>query len=164
FFVGVTGFAEKEYVALVEGVPDGNSGHVHQAVTGLSAHSEWTLLQAFPSKGKDSCALVKVRLHTGRKHQIRIHMAGLGHPVFGDPLYRRLSKHSHHQGSRMVPSAVEEALVKWGSKKAGSLIFLHAQALRLRHPHMKESTLDIEAPLPPHFQHALSALSLRSAA
>jgi 23S rRNA pseudouridine1911/1915/1917 synthase len=73
----------------------------------------------------DVCDLVRVRLHTGRTHQVRVHLAHVGHPVLGDPTYggggsRRLS------GSQRARAVAVERLVP---RQA-----LHAARLKLVHP------------------------------
>ncbi len=77
---------EKRYQALVAGdfsvQPD--PLRVEQAIDGREAVSEFSLQQV-STDGERS--LVDVRIETGRKHQIRRHLAGLGHPVIGDRLY-----------------------------------------------------------------------------
>ena len=74
------------------------------------------------------------QLETGRTHQIRVHMAHLGHPIIGDPLY----------GSKAD---------KW--KLDGQC--LHAGELRLRHPRTGENMV-FTAPLPPQFEAVLKKL------
>ena len=87
----------KEYLALVRGVPQ-DAGLVdaplgrHPTVkvkvavvkNGKEARSEWRVLHKGPEY-----ALLAVRIHTGRTHQIRVHMAHIGHPLWGDALYGR---------------------------------------------------------------------------
>lgn len=88
---------EKEYLALVHGVPpatgevDAPIGRhpthkVRMAVVkgGKPARSEWRVLHAAP---EGHYALVAVRIHSGRTHQIRVHMAHAGFPLWGDQLY-----------------------------------------------------------------------------
>ena len=90
----------KEYLALVQGVPPQTgtcreplgrhpTAKVKMAVVpenrgGKTAHSDWRVLWSSPRK---DFSLVAVRIHTGRTHQIRVHMASIQHPVAGDPVY-----------------------------------------------------------------------------
>lgn len=91
----------KEYLALTHGVPSPESGTVdapvgrHPAVKvkmavvlpeqgGKNARSDYRVLHADRAGGY---ALVAVRIHTGRTHQIRVHMSHMGHPLWGDSTY-----------------------------------------------------------------------------
>jgi 23S rRNA pseudouridine1911/1915/1917 synthase len=89
---------EKHYLALVRGVPRQPSGVIDMAlgparasriglkmacvVDGVPARTDWELIEA-----RGDISLIRCRLHTGRQHQIRVHMAAIGHPVVGDKLY-----------------------------------------------------------------------------
>lgn len=92
----------KEYLALVHGVPEKPSGSITAPIGrspanktkmavvpvlkgGREARSEYTVLRTDPD-GRFS--LVKVALHTGRTHQIRVHMQSIGHPLLGDATYK----------------------------------------------------------------------------
>jgi len=91
-----SGGVTKEYLALVEGAPDPPVGEiclpirrsapysmireVHPA--GRPARTSWRVLAS-----GSGLSLVRLTLHTGRTHQIRVHMSHLGHPLAGDPLY-----------------------------------------------------------------------------
>ena len=78
--------------------------------------------------------LVEARLETGRTHQIRVHLAYLGHPVLGDPVYgpkKQSFKSNKFEGQ-----------------------VLHAKALKLHHPTTGEA-MDFESPLPAYFIEAL---------
>ena len=87
------------------------------------------------------CALLRCRLETGRTHQIRVHLASLGHPVAGDPVY----------GVKNDPLTKKYALT-------GQL--LHAALLGFLHPETKEY-IEFKAPLPKHFQQVVDDLELK---
>mgnify|MGYP003625120432 CR=1 FL=1 len=75
---------DRAYRALVWGVPRPAAGEITGAIgRGKWAKTFYTVLERFG----DRAALVECRLATGRTHQIRVHMASIGHPVIGDPLY-----------------------------------------------------------------------------
>ncbi len=80
---------------------------------------------------------VECRLETGRTHQIRVHMASIGHPLLGDSVYA---------GSRKSPYRLEGQC-------------LHAQTLGFVHPVTGEY-IEINAPLPEYFEHLLNILPL----
>jgi 23S rRNA pseudouridine1911/1915/1917 synthase len=87
----------REYIALVQGVPKENTGTVNQPIgrnpqhrdqmkvtpEGRSAVTHWTVLET----AHHQFSKMALKLETGRTHQIRVHMAYLGHPLVGDPLY-----------------------------------------------------------------------------
>ncbi|MCC7464426.1 MAG: RNA pseudouridine synthase, partial [Gammaproteobacteria bacterium] len=90
--------------------------------------------------------LLRVRLETGRTHQIRVHLAHLGYPLVGDPVYggRR----------RLVAGAPPQlnAALQAFSRQA-----LHATRLAFAHP-LAGRALDFSAPPPPDMQHLLALL------
>lgn len=100
---------EKHYHAIVSGHMKEMSGSVEKPIgrdpkdrkkmavvpSGRYALTDWLVLQ---EKGPDS--LLDLHIHTGRTHQIRVHMASIGHPVLGDPIYG--SKRSTHADRLML--------------------------------------------------------------
>ncbi len=70
----------KEYLALVSGRPDPESGAVDRPIEGKDARTEYVVAET-----AGGVSLVRARPVTGRNHQIRIHLAGLGCPVLHDP-------------------------------------------------------------------------------
>jgi len=103
----------------------GRSGRDRQKMStrvtrGRAALSEYRVLKQFPN-----FALVEVTPHTGRTHQIRVHMAHIGHPLVGDAVYGR---------SRASEIAVDRPL-------------LHAYKLGFTHPRTG-AWLEFEAPVP----------------
>ena len=87
------------------------------------------------SEAAQRAAWVSLRPITGRTHQLRFHMARIGHAIAGDPKYKC---------DRPAPNELERALQ------------LHARAIRLPHP--SGGQLDVKAPLPPHMRAAFDLL------
>ncbi len=133
---------EKQYQALASGVAAHDSydirapigplehprlGRVHAAsISGKFAHSVARTLQR-----RANATLFEVDLLTGRPHQIRIHLAFIGHPLVGDPLY----------------AVGGEPLADQPGLPGDSGYWLHARRLRFAHPHSGEP-LDLYSPLP----------------
>lgn len=128
---------EREYQAIVWGRMRSPRGTIEAslarskrdrkkvAVTadGKRAVTEYEVLEAFPF-----LTLLRLQLHTGRTHQIRVHLAHIGHPVFGDPTYGgRNPAWSSSEGKR-VQHAVN--LLKLIPRQA-----LHARTIGFVHPH-----------------------------
>jgi len=126
---------EKIYLALVHGAVKQESGTVDKPVTrdpvrrtrmtcklatGRSAITHWKVLRRF-----EKHTLLEVRIGTGRTHQIRVHLASLGHPILGDTLYGA-------PASKLLPDR----------------FFLHAARLTFVSPATAEP-VTIEAPLAP---------------
>lgn len=149
---------DKRYLALVWGhwpeaggtIDWGIGRHPTQrhkmAVVGRrrrEATTSWRRLQEFPGP----LTLMELTLHTGRTHQIRVHMAAASHPVVGDKVYGHGDKRLSNLPAELQPLAT---LV--------SRQLLHAQTLRFQHPASGE-TMALAAPLPADFQNVLSFLS-----
>ncbi len=160
--------AERSYLALCQGVPDASaprllglpgvtarSGNLRIG-TGLARHATDRQRQAVNARGRhavthvriverfEAAAFLECRLETGRTHQIRVHMAHLGHPLIGDPVYG---------GRRRMPAQAPGA----GAANAFSRQALHAATLGFVHPDGRE--LRFNAPLPEDMAELLSALS-----
>ena len=104
------------------------------------AVTHWRVLERFPSSGFTYAEAV---LETGRTHQIRVHMAYIGHPLMGDLLY----------GGGHTTFEKHNAPLLDGQ-------MLHAAALILRHPRTGEE-MRFESPLPDNFEAVLSKLRAR---
>ncbi|MBN1448498.1 MAG: RluA family pseudouridine synthase [Bacteroidetes bacterium] len=123
---------EKRYLAVVHGVPDRTSGmescylaenraHVVYATrdqrNGKLSQTAWRVLES-----REDRSLLELRLLTGRKHQIRVHLSNMGHPILGDRIYGRRTD-------------------------AGHALALHAVSLSFTHPASGEHvTFEVETP------------------
>ena len=101
-FAGQT--TRKIYLAVVQGVPSPPSGTIHthiardphnrlrmavvEAPMGREAITDYEVTAGAPT----GCARLRCRIHTGRTHQIRVHLRHLGHPILGDPIYAHPSR------------------------------------------------------------------------
>jgi 23S rRNA pseudouridine1911/1915/1917 synthase len=97
---------------------------------GRAARTHYTVLETW-----GPVSLLRLSLETGRTHQIRVHLAHLGHPVLGDPVY----------GSRALHRPDHPALAQ--ALHAFPRQALHAAHLRFQHPD-SGAWLEFEAPLP----------------
>jgi 23S rRNA pseudouridine1911/1915/1917 synthase len=109
---------------------------VPQPDAGRSARSALTHLRVL--ERLDSTTLVEASLKTGRTHQIRVHLAHVGHPVVGDPVYGRRRARQEEIGLNAGTLARIQAL---GGQA------LHAHTLRFRHP-VGGQDVSFTAPLP----------------
>ncbi len=101
----------KVYRCLVWGIPHPKTGRINQPLArnpndrikmavvqgGKTAISDFEVLEEFSLDH----ALVEVQLHTGRTHQIRVHLSWLGYPIVGDPMYGRRSENYGLQGQAL---------------------------------------------------------------
>lgn len=101
-----------------------------------AASSEFVRIASFPSA---RASLLRARIHTGRSHQIRRHLALLGHHVLGD------ARHGKRRANRFL--AAHHGLTR---------LFLHAWRLELAHP--AGGRLAVTAPLPPELAAVLASL------
>ncbi|MGN0845481.1 MAG: RluA family pseudouridine synthase [Kiritimatiellia bacterium] len=145
------GKVHKIYAAICCGVPTPSTGHIESLIgrssvdrkkmavvtqNGRFASTDYEVERDF-----GSCALLRVRIHTGRTHQIRVHLKSIGCPIAGDRLYGNASQDS------VLPFRPSRQM-------------LHARVLRLPHPATHE-ILTFEAPPAPDFQTLLDALEHR---
>jgi 23S rRNA pseudouridine1911/1915/1917 synthase len=134
---------EREYLALVEGRPPARTGTIEapigrdprvrtrMAVGGASPREARTHFALERALGETS--LLRLRLETGRTHQIRVHLQAIGHPVAGDPEYG-------------TPGLL-------GLERQ----FLHATRLAFDHPLLEGERVEVTSPLPEDLQRALAA-------
>ncbi len=138
----------KEYLALASGVPREKSGSVTLSIgrhptirvkmavveNGKAAHTDW---ERVDGDFGGLASLLKCCIHTGRTHQIRVHLSSLGHPVVGDETY------GFKPARSKIPSPPR--------------VLLHAQKLSFTHPANGE-LMTVEAPVPEDFSDYLKLL------
>ena len=145
---------DRRYLAIVSGVPERKEGTVDAALARSSANRKKIAIVK-GGRGKRSvthwkrlktlsdAALVECRLETGRTHQVRVHMASIGHPLIGDPVYGR-------------PGKTHGKLLKdLGFHRQA----LHAAELGFTHPVTKHK-LAFSSPMPTDMQELMSALGV----
>jgi 23S rRNA pseudouridine1911/1915/1917 synthase len=153
---------KKTYIALVQGAVEKQRGTINAGVSrdpmrrtrmtakpnenARTAVSHYEVVRRLATRfGKFT--LVQVRIETGRTHQIRVHMASIGHPVVGDSLYGGA-------GQLTDQVAAQAATSRAARRRSGPEVlrlgrnFLHAAKLEFEHP-TSHKTLQLEAPLPP---------------
>jgi 23S rRNA pseudouridine1911/1915/1917 synthase len=136
---GRTGALRRGYLAFVWGVPNRQRGTVDAPIdrhpharekmavrdSGREAITHWEIQETFNGRdGKPVAALLACQLETGRTHQIRVHLAHIGHPLMGDAVY---GPHFKTKASHLGPRS-QEVLVALGRQA------LHAYLLTLKHP------------------------------
>ncbi|WP_442601607.1 RluA family pseudouridine synthase [Paenibacillus sp. KN14-4R] len=143
---------KKEYLALVHGVVEGDNGtidapidrdpeqpHVRIVIeSGYRAVTHYTVEERYADM-----TLVRLRLETGRTHQIRVHMKYLGHPLLGDKMY---GPEAEALSTDSGQAASDQSLI---DRQA-----LHAAKLGFVHPRTKE-WIQFEAPLPEDMSQAI---------
>ena len=154
--------AAKTYWALVNGVPKPPQGKIEAAlVKGTNAQGEDRVRKAEPGEQDvamhatthysvidrlaHKAAWVSLKPVTGRQHQLRAHMAMIGHPIVGDPKYQD----GLHEGRSVLADAGVDGQ-----------LHLHARRLILPHPDGNGKTIDVTAPLPEHMRATWDMLGL----
>jgi 23S rRNA pseudouridine955/2504/2580 synthase len=146
----------KIYWALVKGVPKPPQGKVEAALVKAAGPQGDRVRKARPGeqdraqsavthyavvdRAAQAASFVSLKPVTGRQHQLRAHMAILGHPILGDEKY---------QGDRDLPPGIE------------SKLHLHARRISFPHP-CGEGVVDVTAPLPPHMVRAIAAFGFEA--
>jgi len=120
-----------------------------------SAVSHYEVIRRLDSRfGKFT--LIKVRIETGRTHQIRVHMASIGHPVVGDTLYGAAGQLTDLVASQAAPSKAARRNSEPERLRLGRN-FLHAAQLAFVHP-ITDKPLQLEAPLPSELESFLARM------
>lgn len=148
--------AAKTYWALVKGLPSPRQGKIEAALVKASGPEGDRVRKAEPGEQDaamhatthysvidrvaNRAAWVSLKPVTGRQHQLRAHMAMIGHPIIGDNKYEG--------GITQIMEALEPKL------------HLHARRLVLPHPRGGKAPIDVTAPLPPHMLRSFEIIGL----
>ncbi|MBS0245758.1 MAG: RluA family pseudouridine synthase [Proteobacteria bacterium] len=146
--------ARKIYWALVAGVPKPKQGRIstylakqemeEDSFMRVAKHGEKDAVHAVTyyavvETSAQKLAWISLKPVTGRTHQLRAHMAHIGHPIVGDPKYFNIENWE-------LPGGIQNKL--------------HLLARRIVVPHPRGGTIDVSAPLPPHMQQSWNLLGL----
>ena len=154
------GEMNKRYVAVVEGVLELDAGRIDLAIgrdqgsairlrmtpraDGKPAVTEYRVSRRLPR-----CTVVLAFPRTGRQHQVRVHFAAIGHPVWGDLLYK---------DEALFLRALAENQERDGGEGLPSRHLLHAESLTFTHP-VTGRTVEVVSPVPRDFEEVLASLS-----
>jgi len=152
----------KEYLAVVEGVMERDSGEISLPIgpaarspirvkmdvrqdVGQPAHTDYQVAERFPNH-----TLLRLAPHTGRSHQLRVHLAAIGHPIVADQLYR---------DERVFLDYLDRGLTRRQIHPLLDRHALHAWRLTLTH---RNKRVTFEAPPTPDLAAALERLRTES--
>jgi 23S rRNA pseudouridine1911/1915/1917 synthase len=141
----------KEYLTIVHGVPERNAGIIDYpigparasnvgikmaiAIDGQTCRTGWSVIERY-----HGCALVSCEPFTGRQHQIRVHLAAIGHPVVGDKLYG--------DDDSLFERGLEDALTPQDLRQLGMKRHaLHNHRIAFRSPATMQP-VEVVSPLP----------------
>jgi 23S rRNA pseudouridine1911/1915/1917 synthase len=142
---------EKEYIALVWGVVQagkridaaiGRDRDNRQKMSARARHARHAVTRITRARHLPGLTLCQIAIHTGRTHQIRVHLSGIGHPIVGDALYGGV--HRRVPGDIRAVQRLERP-------------FLHAARLVFTHP-TDGRRMEFTAPLPPDLLDVLDDL------
>jgi 23S rRNA pseudouridine1911/1915/1917 synthase len=142
---------EKEYLALVWGVvqagrridaPIGRDPSNRQKMSARARRSREAVTRIVRAEHLKALTLAQVAIHTGRTHQIRVHLSAIGHPIVGDPLYGGL--HRRVPGDLRAVTHLDRP-------------FLHAARLAFKHP-ADGRRMEFTSALPDDLQRVLDEL------
>ena len=160
---GRTGVLERAYTALCWGVPQPRQGTIETLIErssrnrlrmavvssgGRHAITHYRVTGAGPPHA-DVAALVECRLETGRTHQIRVHLAHIGHPLVGDREYGQ----GFQTKANLLPVGAQKTIRKLGRQA------LHAHLLVFAHPDSGD-VMRFESGIAPDFKDVLDAIGL----
>jgi 23S rRNA pseudouridine1911/1915/1917 synthase len=160
---GRNGPLQRGYLAFVWGAPRDPKGTVDKPIdrhpssrekmairaSGREAITHWRVLEKYlDDKGNPIASMIECRLETGRTHQIRVHLASIGHPLIGDDVYGP----GFRTKTALLAPAARSAVDTLGRQA------LHAYLLGVEHPE-NSKFLEFHAPLPPDLGKLRQALT-----
>ena len=155
---------ERHYLALVQGIPNPPEGTIDARISsgyrdgrrklvddddeGLESATDYRVRERL-----NGAALLELRLHTGRQHQIRLHLEKIGHPLIGERVYSGATP-----SPRLPPSQSSGGQVGETGCGPADRNMLHAWTLEFPHP-MTGEQIAVEAPLPSDFVRTMKKLA-----